>query len=259
MRGQIAPLSVSGLPLARVVRLEAKGELVGLLALGEPRLGRFTLEDEELVAILATQAAVVILNARLSEQLARAREREAFHRLSTFVLHDLKNCVATLSLVSQNAERHGGNPEFQREAFRAVGESVRQMQELIGKLASLPRQLEVDAGPSRINKLVEEVVARGRTAAGARVDICTDLDSSVDTVLAGDDAIRTIVSNLLLNAVEAVGEGGRIDVRTTREQPSVTLTVADTGHGMSEEFVRTPSLCHCGLRNPKAWGSGSIR
>ena len=148
------------------------------------------------------------------------------------------------------------NPEFQREAFRAVAESVRQMQELIGKLASLPRQLEVDAGPSRINKLVEEVVARGRAAAGARVDICTDLDSSVDTVLAGEDAIRTVVSNLLLNAVEAVGEGGRIDVRTTREQPWVTLAVADTGHGMSEEFVRDSLFVPLRTTKPKGLGIG---
>lgn len=254
--GRLAPLTVSGLPWTRVLRLEAKGELAGLLALGEPRHGSFTLEDEELVTTLATQAAVVILNARLSEQLARAREREAFHRLSTFVLHDLKNCVGALSLVSQNAERHGGNPEFQREAFRAVAESVRQMQELIGKLATLPRLPEVDASPSLINKLVEEVVARGRAAAGVRVDICTDLDSAVDTVLAGEDAVRTIVSNLLLNAVEAVGEGGRIDVRTAREGPLVTLTVADTGPGMSEEFVRDSLFVPLRTTKPKGLGIG---
>ena len=137
-----------------------------------------------------------------------------------------------------------------------MAESVRQMQELIGKLATLPRQLEVDAGPSRINKLVEEVVARVRSAAGPRVDICTELDSSVDAVLAGDDAIRTIVSNLVLNAVEAIGESGRIDVRTIREGPWVTVAVADTGHGMSEEFVRTALFVPLRTTKPKGLGIG---
>jgi signal transduction histidine kinase len=254
--GPIARIRIPGIPLTRAVRLETAGELVGLLALGEPRHGTFTFEDEELVATLAKHAAAVILNARLSERLAQAREREAYHRLSTFVLHDLKNCVAMLSLVSQNAERHGSNPEFQQEAFRAVAESVRQMQDLIGKLATLPRQVEVGGGPSQINKLVEEVVARGRSAAGARVDIFTELDSSADAVRAGDDAVRTIAANLLLNAVEALGESGRIDVRTMREGPWVTVTVADTGAGMPDEFVRTALFVPLRTTKPTGLGIG---
>ena len=147
------------------------------------------------------------------------------------------------------------NPEFQREAFRAVAESVRQMQELIGKLATLPRQLEVDAGPSRINKLVEEVVARRVAAAGARVDICTDLDSSADRA-SPDDAVRTIVSNLLLNAVEAIGEGGRIDVRTIRERAVGHLGRGRHGAGMSEEFVRDPLFVPLRTTKPKGLGIG---
>jgi signal transduction histidine kinase len=249
------PVSMPGLPLTRAVRLESRGEVVGLLALGEPRHGRVTLEDEELVATLATQAAVVIINARLSEELARSREMEAFHRLSTFVLHDLKNCVAMLSLVSQNAERHGGDPTFQREAFHTVGESVRQMQELIGKLARVPAALE-DAAPSRINKLVEDEVARVRAAAAGRVEIRTELDSGADTVRVSEETVRAITANLLVNAVEAIEASGRIEVHTTRHGGWVTLKVADTGCGMSEDFVRNGLFVPLRTTKPTGLGIG---
>ena len=52
---------------------------------------------------MAEQAAGAIVTARLSETLAQAREFEAFHRLTSFVIHDLKNSISALSLLSQNA------------------------------------------------------------------------------------------------------------------------------------------------------------
>ena len=221
----------------RVIPLEAEGQVSGLLAIEPPRDSRLTFEDEELLTTFASQAAIVLLNARLSEELAQARALEAVHRVSTFVLHDLKNCVAMLSLVSQNIQKHGHNPEFQREAFSAIAESVRQMQTVIGRLAN-PGALEGTGRPILLNKLVEEMVAQARAHPLGAVDIRTDLDSAADTVAVTVEAMQTILSNLLLNAVEAIGDSGRIEVRTSREGPWVTLSVADTGCGMSDEFVR---------------------
>jgi signal transduction histidine kinase len=252
-KGQLVHLW-AGPVATRSILLEAEGQIVGLMAIGSLRGGHLTFEDEELLATFARQAAIVLLNARLSEELARARELEAVHRVSTFVLHDLKNCVAMLSLVSQNAQKHWRSPEFQREAFGTIGESVRQMQELMGRLANPRGQLEVAARQTPMNKLVEEMVARARAQPGGTIDIRTDLDSAVDTVAVTAEAIETIVSNLLLNAVEAIGDKGKIEVKTSREGLWVTLTVADTGCGMSGAFVEDELFVP--LRTTKATGLG---
>jgi hypothetical protein len=253
-RGQVAPFRIATEPRMRAVPLELDGDVGGLLVIGPPSGGELTFEDDELLATFATQAATVIFNARLTEQLARARELEALHRVSTFVLHDLKNCVSMLSLVARNAESHGQNPEFQRDAFRTVADSVRQMQDLMGKLSDPPPLSGPGERSSRLNKRIEEIVARVRVGPKGTVDIRTALDSAADLVTVPGEALHTILSNLLVNAVEALDEAGRIEVRTSRDGAWVTLTVADTGCGMSVEFVRDQLFVP--LRTTKASGLG---
>ena len=56
-----------------------------------------------------------------------ARKFDAFNRMSAFVVHDLKNLVAQLSLMLKNAERHRDNPEFQRDMLGTVEHVVERM------------------------------------------------------------------------------------------------------------------------------------
>ena len=58
---------------------------------------------------------------RATEELVESRKFDAFNRMSAFVVHDLKNLVAQLSLMLRNAERHRANPEFQRDMLMTVG------------------------------------------------------------------------------------------------------------------------------------------
>jgi len=71
------------------------------------------------------------VNAKLSQDLLDAKEMEVFHRLSSFVLHDLKNLVSNLSLVVQNAGEHMSDPKFQKDAFETIGESVKEWRHLL--------------------------------------------------------------------------------------------------------------------------------
>lgn len=222
------------LPL--LVPLIAKGEAVGLLALGTPAGGRLTLEDEDLLATAAAQAATVILSARLAEQLARTRELEALHRVSSFALHDLKNLVSTLSLVTQNAADRGHDPTFQRDAFRAIDGSVKQMRELIARLSDLPKTLDLRLEPTDVNDLVRATVAQMKPIANEQIKLVEEL-GPVPRVLADPEHLRKALYNLMLNALEAITEGGEVRVRTTARNGSVLLEVADTGQGIPEALL----------------------
>ena len=65
-----------------------------------------------------------------------ARQFESFNRMSTFVVHDLKNLVSQLSLLLSNAEKHQKNPEFQRDMVETVYLSVQKMKRLLEKLST---------------------------------------------------------------------------------------------------------------------------
>ena len=63
-----------------------------------------------------------------------ARQFESFNRMSTFVVHDLKNLVSQLSLLISNAEKHKHNPEFQQDMIETVNHSVQKMKRLLLQL-----------------------------------------------------------------------------------------------------------------------------
>ena len=87
---------------------------------------------------LAHQASLAILNMRLVDELAEAREMEIMGKVSSFVLHDLKNLVYTLSLILENAKNYIKEPEFQRDLLTSLGNTVSKMNMLISQLSGLP-------------------------------------------------------------------------------------------------------------------------
>lgn len=220
-----------------LVPMGVKEELLGLLAVGPPIGSSPTQEDEDFLNTMAAQAATALLNARLAEQLAQARELEALSRVSSFMLHDLKNCVSMLSLVTQNAQTAAADPTFQRDAFRAVAESVQKMRLLIDRLSHLPKGLELRLAQIDLNALVLEAVERARLAAHDRIRFSTGLDSLTAIVADGEQVLK-VLDNLLLNAVEALVHEGEVRIRTLMRGESVCLEVCDNGPGIPETILR---------------------
>src|SRR4030042_2800531 len=126
------------------VPLSAGGNLLGVVTLGERvEYKTFSFEEFDLVKPLADQTAASLLNLKLSEDLRKAKEMEAFQTMSTFVVHDLKNLASTLSLTMQNLPTHFDNPEFRKDAFRMIGESVNKVNNMCSHLSILSQKMEL--------------------------------------------------------------------------------------------------------------------
>src|SRR5207245_1801549 len=101
--------------------------------------------DWEVLDLLKTagrQAASYLGQIQVTEALLEARQFDAFNRMSAFVVHDLKNLVAQLSLLLRNAERHRSNPEFQRDMLMTVGNVVERMNKLSQRLRTGARCMD---------------------------------------------------------------------------------------------------------------------
>ena len=93
----------------------------GLIVFGKQIVNEeFIYEDYDLMKILARQAAISIANFRLTEELIDSREVASIGRISSFVIHDLKNLTYTLSLIVDNAEEHIANPNFQKDMMGTI-------------------------------------------------------------------------------------------------------------------------------------------
>jgi len=221
-----------------VVPMVSGREFCGLILLGEKTAGEpFLSDDIDLLRSAGSQIASAVMNAKLSIELVEAREMETFHRISSFVLHDLKNLVSNLSLIVQNAAEHMSNPEFQQDALETVGKSVKKMEALIARLSNNTGDLKLNPQETDLNQVVLEVAGRmAQNGLKNKVDMQTDL-VNVPNVLADREQIEKVIGNLVLNAFEALDDGGSVTVKTEANGDNVILAVSDNGRGMSPDFV----------------------
>src|SRR5262249_33644038 len=120
-----------------IVPLGWRGTLMGFVLIGPERTGLpYTPEDIEFMTTMGQQATESIATARLSGGLARARGFNAFARVASFVVHDLKNLISSLSLLSQNAVKYFDDPEFQKDTILTLSRIVERMQALLARLSS---------------------------------------------------------------------------------------------------------------------------
>ena len=94
----------------------------------------FDFEDLDLLRMINKQIASFVGSHKLYEERVVARQFEAFHQITTFVMHDLKNLIAQQALVVENAARFIDNPEFIADAIKTIENSVAKMNRLIRKI-----------------------------------------------------------------------------------------------------------------------------
>ena len=218
------------------VPLRAGDRNLGALLLADRVSGAaYTLEELQLLQCIADQVTSVLLNLRLANEVARARELEAFRTMSAFFVHDLKNAAASLNLMLKNLPVHFDDPAFREDALRCIGNTTRQIDEMIGRLTALRQRPDFKPVEADLNQLVSEVLD---TLDGmSHVELTRELQP-LPKILADREQIRSVVANLVLNARDALGAGGRIRVRTEHHGDSIVLSVTDNGCGMSAAFMR---------------------
>ena len=217
-----------------VVPLTMQGRLFGFMLLLQPRSAiKLNWEVIDLLKIAGSQAASYLAQYDAANALMVARQFESFNRMSTFVVHDLKNLVSQLSLLMSNAERHKHNPEFQNDMIETVNFSVQKMKLLLQKLSrSVAPENPL---PLPIERLLHQAVAL--KAAFEPRPVLQVRDPGL-TVLADWERLERVVGHLIQNAIEATARDGKVGIELARRGDSVLIRITDSGEGMSEEFIR---------------------
>ena len=232
--GLSLPPSLANAPDAwLIVPLSTSAAMVGFVVLTRPRV-KLGLDWEvtDLLKTAGRQAASYLAYSQAADALLEARKFEAFHRLSTFVVHDLKNLIAQLQLLLSNAERHSDNPDFQQDMLRTIEHVVRRMH-------TLTLQLRPEASASdRVQPVdVAAVVQRVRSHRGRGSDFRIEFDNA-GQAWAHEDLLERVISHLVQNALDASGSEPDVVVRCKAEGDAVLIEVADRGRGMTSDFIR---------------------
>ncbi len=217
-----------------IVPLILLGKLFGFMILTQPRSKiKLNWEVIDLLKIAGSQAASYLAQQESTSALIIARQFESFNRMSTFIVHDLKNLVSQLSLLLSNAEKHRNNPEFQKDMLDTLDYSVQKMKLLLHKL-SRGSSIEHPA-PLFIDKLLQQTLAlKSVFEPKPELEI---LDHDL-MVAANWDRLERVIGHIIQNAVEATPKDGKVTVRILKQEAFVVIEIKDTGQGMSEEFIR---------------------
>jgi putative PEP-CTERM system histidine kinase len=265
------PLVVENRPLIASLEAEAcvplcvGDELVGLMWLGGKQSGEgFSQEDVEFLDAMSRQLAGALWFARLGEQLAETRQLESLHRLSSFVLHDMKNQVSGLSLLLENARLHLKDPEFQRDALAVVARTIESLKGLMSQVSGVARPARVRRERCRLRDLVRTALEQSglEPAPPAGVQVETSCPEHAEAEVDRELMLRVLV-NLLSNAREALGGRGVVRLEVALEEApaggAVSFRVSDTGRGMSSDFMRESLFRPFASTKPHGLGIGLVQ
>ena len=211
------------------------GEILGLMILGD-RIGggAFFGQDFDLLKCIGDEVAASLFNARLAQKLLQAKELEAFQTMSAFFVHDLKNAANTLNLMLQNLPAHFDDPAFREDALRGTSKTVAHINHLIERLSLLRHELKIKPVESDFNALVVRSLADLEKAPG--INLIKNLQP-LPQMLLDEEQLLKVITNLVLNAKEAVTRDGQIHIGTNRSNGWAVLSVSDNGCGMNPEFL----------------------
>lgn len=214
---------------------------------GEPA---FRESEEELLALLARQAAVALENARLygalrdhvreiersQQRLIQSEKLAAIGRLTASIAHEVNNPLQSLRNCLDLAARNDMDESRRQEYLRLAQKELDRLSWIMRQMLDFYRPEAAARQWVDLNELLREVVMliSGQCESrGVRVNL--DLDQNLPRVRAVGFQLQQVALNLVLNALEAMPRGGRLSIRTQARQDKVVVTFRDTGVGIPRE------------------------
>jgi putative PEP-CTERM system histidine kinase len=244
----------TSLNLTLFAPLSIGSQLVGVIGLGpEFTGGKYGHDDFDLLTALGSQTASALLAVRMAEELAHSREQQAWHRLSAFVLHDIKNAATMLSLLLENASEHIHEPEFQKDMLELVGDSLTRMGRVEQRLHALQdeinpswHKIELGYFLHECSKLIEKKLPDLHITVHCPEQIWLKTDPKL---------LASILENLLLNSFEAGGENTLVKMMgNPGEEGEAVIELLDNGPGIEPALL--PDTLFEPFKTSKKGGSG---
>jgi putative PEP-CTERM system histidine kinase len=244
-----------------LVPFVARQQSLGFWGVGVHSSGRRLTSDEiGFIEAAASPVALTILGARMTDELLVSREMESFHRFSSFVLHDLKNSVGMLSMLLQNAEKNIGNPDFQKEALNTIGKAVNRQKKIISRLTEEKTDERLSLKKTDLTELITRTLERVRLNTVKTITTHMDIEEGISLIV-DPDKIGSVFDNLVMNAVEAMPEGGTLEIQSAEcsNPGQIAVSFKDSGAGMTQEFISTRLFKPFSSTKPHGLGIGMFQ
>jgi signal transduction histidine kinase len=176
------------------------------------------------------------------DRLLQAERVAAWRELARRLAHELKNPLFPLQITVENLirARELAPSEFDevfRESTSTLLDEISNLKTIIGRFSDFSKMPKPQLQQANLNELVARIASLHQpqlSAAAKPIELDLDL-APVPEIALDPDLIHRVLSNLILNAVDAMPDGGTITIRTAKEEAFVRLDVGDTGVGLTPE------------------------
>ena len=221
--------------------LERQGKVLGnlILAVAEPY--QFSQEDLRLFTTITQQTALAVENLLLArQQLAQAKHLASLGEVTAGIAHEIKNPLAIIRGFAECLPLDLESPEEILRSSQLIIQEVDRLTKIIGEVLHFARPPQPELLPSNLNNCLERTLelTEGEIAKKA-VQLETCLAPNLPRVFLDEEQIRQVFLNLILNALEAMPEGGKLQIETLSPSPyQVGVLFRDTGCGISPENLQ---------------------
>lgn len=215
----------------------SEGRLLGFCTLSRELHGRrYDHDDFDLLRAMTHHVTMLLVQYQLVEERNVTAKWDAVHKFSGFYLHDLKNLASSLSMVVQNADQYGDDPDFQVSAMRTVRITSQRMMDLMAKLAKQSKGLDTNSEESvqlvDMNVFIHETL-ESLNGAGCRPSFRPG--SGLPLLPLQVEPMKQVLLNVILNARQAMENKGAIDISTDLDGHDLKVEIVDTGPGIPLE------------------------
>jgi two-component system cell cycle sensor histidine kinase/response regulator CckA len=188
-----------------------------------------------------------------TEQVELRKAAEQFHRLEAAAVlagglaHDFNNMLAVVSENANMALADPGVPETTSQRLQQMLLALRKGRDLVGRLVQFSQRQDLEKRLVQMNEVIATSLELVRPMIGKNVHLRTELRPSLPLIEAAAGAIEQVLVNLLLNAIDAMPQGGELALQTDlagadavnhhegeRPEGFVSVSVSDSGVGIPE-------------------------
>jgi nitrogen fixation/metabolism regulation signal transduction histidine kinase len=166
----------------------------------------------------------------------------AWRELARRLAHELKNPLFPLQVTVENLMRaKQKSPEMFEEVFQegtaTLLAEINNLKTIVGRFSEFSKMPQPQRRPTQINDVVRSVlqVFHAQLQEKSHIAVQTDLADALPEISADPDLLHRALQNLVLNAIDAMPEGGQLTIRTSDLGDPVELSVSDTGSGLTSE------------------------
>jgi PAS domain S-box-containing protein len=170
---------------------------------------------------------------KLERQIRNSEKLASVGKLAAGVAHEINNPLGGILNCLYNFRKGALSPARQEEYVASIEDGLRRVQKIVRQLLDFSQQHEPEFSPANINDVVERVLVLTEHAVAARkIRLDKQLQRDLPALMVDRHMMEQVLMNLVLNAIQATGDGGAITIRTQVRDDSCEVTVEDTGCGI---------------------------